>query len=173
MNPLRAAPFNRRLAEACQAAGAACCCKGLLFLPEPEYHAITMWIGARDPAQQTEFESRTEAHGGFRLYHQRDRCQFLDHARRCRLHEAGVKPTECFWWPYHVYTDAEGGLEIRVCTSCCEGHRQGPADADVARTIELQARAIGLDVLRAFRRVYAGSYATRFVVKIPPGTQVR
>jgi len=170
MNEANISPLNQRLAEACQAAGAACCHSGFLFLPDTEYLALAAWLEANHPGERAQFEARMMplTHAGFHLYDQRHRCQFLDRARRCRLHKAGVKPTEYFWWPYHVYAADNGQLEIRVCTACCEAHRQSETATDFVDTIECQARAIGLDLMRDFRREYAGGYPTRLVRTIAP-----
>jgi len=68
-----------------------------------------------------------------------------------------VKPSECFWWPFHVFTAAAGGLEIRMSTTCCEGYRHYTPGLPFLEIIAAQAKAIGHARLRAFRAVYPGS----------------
>jgi len=166
MNPLRDDAFNQQLACACQATRAACCRKGLLFLPLPEYHRIRHWLARNEPAGLAEFEARCQPHEGFFLYDQKDSCQFLDGRALCRLHEAGVKPSECFWWPFHVYCAADGRLEIRLSTSCCQGHQYFQPGLPFVALVEAQARDLGGAVIREFRRHYAGSYDTILVKQI-------
>jgi Fe-S-cluster containining protein len=154
--------FNGRLARSCQAAGAACCKKGKLFLPLAEYRGIVDWMREHSPAEGAGFESRCVHHDaeGFVLYDQEQACQFLTPDDLCRLHTQGVKPSECFWWPLHVYVTPEDGLEIRVSTSCCEAYKNTAGLARYADEIADKVPEIGEETLRAFRRSYGGSYAT-------------
>lgn len=167
MNAIEQSGFNQKLAGACQAKCAACCRKGKIFLPENEFQAIKQWAAkASTPAEISEFEGRTEAFDGFRLYDQKDSCQFLDRNNLCRLHTQGVKPTECFWWPFHVYTAATGALEIRLSTSCCDGYKFFTPGLPFLDIVESQARAIGFAAIRKFRNKYPGSYDSKTVREI-------
>ena len=112
------------------------------------------------PKDLAEFETRCEKHDGFSLYDQQDSCQFLDKNNLCRLHDAGVKPSECYWWPYHVYEEKDGSLSIRLSTSCCEGYKSVGSGVAFIATVENQARSIGGSLLRKFRQTYHGSYQT-------------
>jgi hypothetical protein len=51
---------------------------------------------------------------------QKDCCQFLSEKNLCRLHLEGVKSSECFWWPVHIYGTEPENLELRVATICCK-----------------------------------------------------
>jgi len=160
MNTLAATETNERLAAACQECSAACCRKGKLFLPEREYLAIRRYLAEFSQADIDEFDARCTKQDGFRLYDQQTKCQFLDEMNLCRLHTKGVKPSECFWWPFHVYAAADGELEIRLSTSCCDGFKAVSDPLPFTNQIALQAGEIGFDLLRTFRKFYAGSYGT-------------
>lgn len=168
MNSIQTDQFNDKLAAACQACAAACCKKGKIFLPPQESAAIEAWIQRNNPAELAEFQMRQTAHDGFSLYDQQECCQFLDERNLCRLHTDGVKPAECFWWPFHVYATEDQSLEVRLSTSCCDGYRYlSPATSHpFIEKIIAQARQIGLGLIRRFRRVYAGSYEAIPVAKI-------
>ncbi len=159
--------LNDQLAHACQSCQAACCKKGQLFLPRVEYermHAHAQKLGS---AAVEEFEERVSDHGSFLLYDQKDRCQFLDERNLCELHPLGLKPSECFWWPYHVFTaGSQESLEIRLYTSCCEGYRAHGPHSPYPAHIEEGVNAMGFDVVRAFRRQYGGSYDTQFIQSV-------
>jgi hypothetical protein len=159
--------FNKCLAKSCMANASSCCCKGQIFLPSNEVEAIREWLRTRSEAEQAEFERcLDENHDGFALFDQETRCQFLDAANLCRLHNEGVKPTECYWWPLHVYDNERQQLEIRISESCCgahhclDGSRAEESEAELDK-IEARARTIGLDVIRRFREAYRGSYSSR------------
>jgi Fe-S-cluster containining protein len=143
MNTIAETDFNQKLAAACQSKCASCCCKGMIFLPENEFQAIKQWVSNKSPADLSEFEQRTKMFDGFRLYDQKDRCQFLDQGNLCRLHSQGVKPTECFWWPFHVYAASDKSLEIRLSTSCCDGYKYYTPNLPFLEIIESQAKTIG------------------------------
>jgi hypothetical protein len=155
--------FNTELAKSCQACQASCCRKGLLFLPTQEYRNIVNWLENKSPGELNEFQGRAVEHEGFYLYDQREVCQFLDDQNLCRLHLQGVKPTECFWWPFHVYVNDANSLEIRLSTSCCDGYKHFRPNLPFISIIEEQARKFGADLIRAFRSVYKGSYDTKLV----------
>lgn len=166
MNTLATTEINSQLAASCQACAAACCRKGQLFLPDDEYEAIRSHLLRHNPGELGEFERRCTRYERFRLYDQQEKCQFLDEANLCRLHTQGVKPSECFWWPFHVYVAGDGMPEIRLSTSCCEGFKAVSDPQPFTNAIEQQAREMGYDLLREFRRVYAGSYDTTPVAKL-------
>lgn len=169
MNELGASGFNDLLATACQAAGASCCKSGRLFLPLEECRQIEAWLAARSADELGEFRRRCGRHEGFYLYDQQQRCQFLDDRNLCRLQAAGLKPSECFWWPFHVYVNEQDRLEIRLATSCCSGHRHyGPGLPFVAQ-VEAQAQRLGAGLIRRFRQAYPGSYQTVLVKQIEFG----
>ena len=170
MNPLAQTDFNLKLAAACRTQCAACCRRGVIFLPESEYQALRQWVVNNAPADLPALEARTKQFDEFRLYDQKDRCQFLDERNDCRLHAEGVKPGECFWWPFHVFIAADGGLEIRMSTTCCEGFRHYTPGLPFLDQVEAQARAIGYARLRAFRAVFPGSDQL-MVVKALPGSK--
>ncbi len=129
---------------------------GRLFLPRGEYEAICRHLARTAPEALPEFQKRAEDHGSFLLYDQKDRCQFLDEANLCRLHPLGLKPSECFWWPYHVYVGSAGRLEVRLFTACCDGYKSHGPHSPYPRLIERRVAEIGHEVVRAFRRVYPG-----------------
>ena len=110
---------NKHLAVSCGQTNVACCKEGFIFLPRSEYEAILSHL-KNDVAGLEEFKARIVDHGEFLLYNQKSSCQFLASDNRCQLHPLGIKPTECFWWPGHVYLGSNGTLEIRVA-SCCGG----------------------------------------------------
>ena len=128
-----------------------------MFLPEPEYQAIHAWAAAHSPWDVPELERRSQDFDGFRLYDQENRCQFLDEHQACRLHKEGVKPTECFWWPFHVFAAADGALEIRLFQACCDAYKHYVPGLPMLEIIEAQARKIGLATIRSFRQVYPGT----------------
>ena len=153
--------FNQKLASACQHCEAACCKKGRLFLPRKEHEAIRLHLERTDPAGLQAFQDRIEDHGAFLLYDQKNLCQFLDEANRCRLHPLGLKPSECFWWPYHVFADPAGGLEVRISTGCCDAYKHHGPHSPYPRLIGQQVAEIGHEVIHAFRRVYRGGQNTQ------------
>lgn len=159
--------FNDRLASACQATCSSCCKKGKIFLPEVQYQAIRKWVATNSPGELDEFESRTEAFDGFRLYDQMDICQFLDKQNLCRLHNHGVKPRECFWWPLHVYTTESSDLEIRVSSSCCDGYLHIQPDTPYVDGVIDEVKVLGSELIRNFRGVYPGSYSGIALRPIP------
>jgi len=159
---------NDQLATACQKCGSACCKKGQIFLPRDEYRQIRLHAQALGPAAVAEFDSRISDHGLFYLYDQKQGCQFLDSGNLCRLHDIGIKPTECFWWPYHVFAAGPDALEVRLSISCCDAHKTHTPDSSYPALIVEEADQIGFDVIRAFRRAYAGtSTDTRLINRIP------
>ena len=153
--------FNLRLASACQNCGAACCKRGKIFLPREEYDRIRLHAASLGPGEEAEFVDRTTDNGSYFLYDQKDGCQFLDAKNLCRLHAKGVKPSECFWWPYHVFPAESGGLEIRLFTGCCDAHKEHHSGTVYPKLIEVAANRIGFDVIREFRRNYAGTCDTK------------
>lgn len=161
-----AAEVNQQLATACQQCGSACCKKGRIFLPRDEYLRIRRHVQAIGPGATAEFDSRISDHGIFFLYDQDGGCQFLDAANLCGLHELGLKPTECFWWPYHVYTsDDAAELELRLFLDCCDAHKADRPDSPYHRQIEQDALRIGFDVIQKFRETYGGAVAQTRLIK--------
>lgn len=155
---------NLLLASSCNDAQAACCKDGYVFLPNSEYQAICQHLKDR-PADLQEFKSRVTDHGDFLLYNQKTRCQFLLADERCELHPLGIKPTECFWWPAHVYLADDGSLEIRVAT-CCSGCGLVTSDSLHIQKVAEQARVIGLSILGEFRRTHSYGTSYRVVAKL-------
>jgi hypothetical protein len=164
--------FNARLAAACQQKAAACCKKGSLFLSPAERATIERHVAAQGPAAAAEFAARIQAHDGFSLYDQRNRCQFLTDDNLCSLHPLGIKPNECFWWPYHVYADGDGRLMIEISTTCCDAchYHDEVAAAQFLDAIDERVASLGPEVFRRFRATYGGSYGRRPVrpVRTPP-----
>jgi hypothetical protein len=113
MTDVRESEDNMLLASSCSKEQVACCKDGYIFLPRSEYQAIIKHLTSR-PNDLQEFTSRIADHGDFLFYNQQTRCQFLRSDERCELHHLGIKPSECFWWPAHVYLADDGTLEIRV-----------------------------------------------------------
>jgi hypothetical protein len=163
MNELSASDFNDLLATACRAAGASCCKLGRLFLPLEECRQIEAWLAASSADELDEFRRRCAPHEGFHLYAQENRCQFLDDQCLCRLHSVGLKPSECFWWPFHVYVNQQDQLEIRLAASCCASRLHCQPGLPFVGQVEAQVRRLGTDLIRRFRRVYPGSYQTVLV----------
>ena len=159
--------FNGQLAKACRACHSACCKKGLLFITDAEHAAIAASLASTDPTGLAEFLARCTHCHGFHLYDQKERCQFLDAQDYCRLHVSKLKPTECFWWPYNIYK-TDGRFEIRISTSCCDGHKAHSDTSPYPRWIAHKANAIGLDVISAFRDAYKGSYENRLISPVLP-----
>ena len=155
--------LNKPLASACQAACSSCCCKGKIFLPSAEYDRLRVWVRENAVSDLEEFDSRSECLDGFYLYDQKTRCQFLDARNLCRLHDKGVKPTECFWWPLHIYTGADDSLEIRVSTSCCDAYKSIPPESPLVASLKKEALQLGRELLKKFRDVYSGSYNGRLL----------
>ena len=151
---------NDHLASSCREANTWCCKDGFVFLPRQEYLRIIEYLAGKPEARE-EFDLRIYDHGDFLLYDQKTRCQFLDKDELCELHPLGVKPTECFWWPAHVYMTDDGELEIRV-SECCSGCKFITKGSNHLKVVEKQARAIGLSVLRRFR--IAHSYDVNYSV---------
>jgi len=163
---MTAEEVNEQLAGACQKCGAACCKKGQIFLPRDEYARIRLHVQASGSAELAEFESRITNHGLFYLYNQRDGCQFLDSENLCRLHTIGIKPAECFWWPYHVFASDADGLEVRLSTTCCDAHEAHTPESPYPSLIAEEVERIGFDVIRAFRKAYGENAGTHFVGRI-------
>ena len=163
---MTAEEVNDQLAAACQKCGAACCKKGQIFLPRDEYARIRLYAQASGPDETAEFDSRITDYGLFFLYDQGSGCQFLDSGNLCRLHDIGIKPTECFWWPYHVFASEAGELEVRLSTNCCDAHETHGPESPYPGLIAEGADQIGFDVIRAFRQAYGGSSGTKLVGRI-------
>src|SRR3989344_2513338 len=144
---------NAQLALACSKVQAACCRDGYVFLPRSEYQAIIEHL-ANKPNDLLEFTSRVVDHSDFLLYNQQTRCQFLHPDERCELHPLGIKPSECFWWPAHVYLADDGTMEIRVA-ACCSGCSFIQPESSHIKKVAEQARAIGLQLLKNFRTVHS------------------
>lgn len=149
---------NSNLAAACQACASSCCKKGLLFLLPEEKDQIEEWIRAKSPNELDSFRTKLEDCGDFFLFDQEDSCQFLDDRNLCRLHVDGVKPTECFIWPAHVYVGNLGDLEVRISNSCCEGFKYISVGHPAIDSAESLARRAGYERMLAFRAKYGGSY---------------
>lgn len=162
---------NAALATTCMAAGAACCRAGKVLLSPSEYDDLAAYVASRSAAERAEFDGRCEEHDGFRLYDQREGCQFLTEDALCRVHPLGIKPKECFWWPLHVYETAEGSLEIRSASYCCRAASSLSQDGTHVDLIAEQAAELGHDVLRKFRKVFPGNYSEKQRVRVlDPGT---
>jgi hypothetical protein len=158
--------LNSSLATACQLSQGSCCKKGLLFLPEDEYQAIVEWVAANSANELGEFESRCVKYDGFYLYDQKDCCQFLTETNLCRLHSEGVKPSECFWWPVHIYGTKPENLELCVATGCCNACEYIDTNSSLLDDITKRFHELGADVICRFRGVYSGSYEKRFLRKL-------
>lgn len=157
--------FNHILAKTCQGCHAACCKQGKVFLPRAEHDRIVRFLHETPDALAAYLE-RLEDHGEFFLYAQRDRCQFLDERELCQLHPLGLKPTECFWWPYHVFSDADGELEVRVSTLCCDAYKAHGPDSPYPRLIARKVTELGPEMIQAFRRAFPGGMGTLAVGKV-------
>jgi Fe-S-cluster containining protein len=162
---LKASSDNGAIAQTCQESNAACCRKGKLFIPESEYTHIANWILNNSPDELKEFQSRLEVFDGFYLYDQQDTCQFLDRHALCRLHTSHVKPSECFWWPLHVYKSDTGELEIKAANYCCLAAVEITKETHHVDLMEKQARHIGLHLITAFRNVYPGAPKDKVLVR--------
>jgi hypothetical protein len=165
-NSIVATEANKKLASACQKNNSACCKKGKIFLPKNEYEGLKNWINNNMPEEAKDFNERTESHSTFYLYNQRDGCQFLSKDGLCKLHTKGIKPTECFWWPIHVYSGKNKQMEIRLATTCCAGCQSVRNDEDFLKLVEKDAKIIGLDIIRQFRAVFPGGYHKYETIKI-------
>lgn len=140
---------------------------GLLFMPDKEYLVIVKWLQDKSPNELEEFKARCKKYDGFYLYDQQQACQFLDNKNLCRLHEDKVKPTECYWWPLHVYIGDDNCLDIRVSTSCCDGYKFIDNKSSVIEDIKMVVEKLGQEIFRKFRSKYQGSYNNRSILKIP------
>jgi len=157
-------PINYKLANACQKNGSACCKLGQLFMTTDEHAAIVKWLSINSPEELGVFKARARRLEGFFLYDQGNRCQFLDEQELCRLHADKVKPAECFWWPLHVYRNPiSAALEIRISTSCCEGHSCVRISDGIVDDIRNECKIIGTEVIHRFRDEYKGSYDNKFI----------
>jgi hypothetical protein len=136
-------------------------------MPRGEYERVRQYVVSMGPTEMVEFASRVTDHGLFFLYDQRNGCQFLDPSNLCRLHNLGIKPAECFWWPYHIFTNDENQavLELRVFLDCCDGHEAYQGDPSYPQMIEEAAQHIGLDVIKKFREVYHGGGGTTRLIR--------
>lgn len=127
---------------------------------------------ATRPEELADFDKRVENHGAFLVYDQKSGCQFLDADDLCTLHDEGLKPTECHWWPYHVFARDENSLEIRLSQTCCTAYKLHTERARYPALIAAQAREIGLDTLRSFRRIFPGERTGLLVHTIPAPSRV-
>lgn len=155
---------NALLASSCVKEQAACCKDGYIFLPRSEYLSIIEYLSGK-PDELQEFTSRVANHGDFLLYNQKTRCQFLQPDEQCELHPLGIKPTECFWWPAHVYLAEDSTLEIRVAT-CCSGCSLIQPDSSHVKKVAEQARTIGLLLLKSFRTIHSYGKNYKVVAKL-------
>ena len=84
---------------------------------------------------------------------------FLDARDRCTLHEQGLKPRECHWWPLHAYQESGSGApRMAVCLAdyCCAGGGS-TRDAQLMATHYADEILAALPALRGFRAVFPGS----------------
>ena len=164
---MSADPVLERLCAACDAAGAACCKSGSIFLTLAEHAAIALHCAVdADPALAAAFHDRASLHGGFAMLEQRDACMFLDSRDRCTLHERGLKPRECHWWPLHVYQESDSGApRMAVCLAdyCCAGVGSTRDAQLMAARYADEMRAV-LPALQGFRAVFPGSAPRRHVM---------
>jgi hypothetical protein len=158
---------NKQLAQACQATCSSCCKKGLLFLLPEEKAQIEEWISSHSPDEMGVFHSSLTKKEGFYLFDQKNSCQFLDQYNLCRLHGDGVKPTECFLWPAHVYVGLFGNLETQVSNTCCEGYRYITEGHPAISGASQFADRIGYERLLRFRKAYGGSYGHNLLENLP------
>ncbi|KKQ18298.1 MAG: hypothetical protein US31_C0006G0029 [Berkelbacteria bacterium GW2011_GWA1_36_9] len=165
-NQLIGTNANKELAIACQKNNSNCCRKGKIFLPKQEWENIKNWVNNNLPEVVNEFKERTIPYPTFYLYDQRNGCQFLSNNGSCQLHNEGVKPTECFWWPIHVYSGKDGQMEIRIATTCCDGCQSIRNDQEFLEIVEKDAKRIGLDVIRQFRTIFPGGYHKYETIKV-------
>lgn len=124
------------------------------------------YLAATHPKAVVEFDARCEDHGNFQIYEQAPGCQFLDEHNLCTLHGIGLKPAECFWWPYHVYANKHDELEVRVSSGCCNAFQFHEPSSGYADMVVNEAREIGYDVLRAFREAFPGRCPSLLVQQI-------
>jgi hypothetical protein len=78
----------------------------------------------------------------------------------------GVKPSECFWWPVHIYGTEPENLEFCVATRCCTACEYIDANSLLLDDITKRVCELGTDVICRFRRVYSGSYEKQFLRKL-------
>jgi Fe-S-cluster containining protein len=162
-------PVLERLYTACDAAGAACCKSGSIFLTPAEHDAIARHCAAQaEPALAETFGQRASLHDGFGMLDQGEGCMFLDARNRCTLHDLGIKPRECHWWPLHAYRESDAGTRrMAVCVAdyCCAGVGSvGDARNMAARYADEIPAA--LPALRRFRAVFPGSAPRRHAMWI-------
>ncbi len=163
MATIKESADNSLLASSCEAGHSACCKDGYIFLPKKEFETVLQYL-ATQPKNLKEFRSRVTDFGNFLLYNQKTRCQFLLADERCELHPLGIKPTECFWWPAHVYLADDGTLEIRVA-NCCSGCGLIQPNSPHVEKVAEQARTIGLPIITEFRRTHSYGKDYRVVMK--------
>ncbi len=143
-----------------------CCKKGKLFLPEAEYNKMRTWLIKNSPDELDNFDKRIEEHDGFYLYDQKNSCGFLNEKDLCRLHVDGIKPTECFAWPFHVYLDDKQELEIRYSNTCCQSYLEIETHRDEAIRYARELLAyFDENIIRSFRNTYNGSYGSKHLCK--------
>lgn len=166
---MSADPVLERLCSACDAAGAACCKSGSVFLTLAEHDAIAQHCAVDpDPALAEAFHQHASLHGSFAMLDQGVGCMFLDSRDRCTLHERGLKPRECHWWPLHVYLESdEGAPRMAACLAdyCCAGVGSAEDAQKMAARYADEMRA-ALPALRRFRAVFPGSAPRRHVMWI-------
>jgi len=154
--------FNANIAKSCISSCSSCCKKGKLFLPKVEYERMRAWLITNSPEELEAFEERIEKHDGYYIYDQKKSCGFLDEKDLCRLHVDGVKPTECFAWPFHVYLDEKQALEIRYSDTCCNAYHEIETRRHESIRYARQLLAdYDEDLIRSFRNVYNGSYGSK------------
>ena len=163
--------LNSNLARSCMATCSSCCKKGKLFLPNAEYERMRDWLIENSLEELRDFEGRCEKQRSFVIYDQKTACGFLDERDLCRLHEDGVKPTECFAWPFHVYLDENEALEIRYSDTCCSAYRviEERFEESARYASDLLAN-YDEETIRAFRSVYNGSYGSKHLCAWKAGT---
>lgn len=161
------ADANQRLAESCRACSARCCKKGLLLLLPHELASIEGWLQEHAPENIGPFRDRIHYYDDFALFDQQLSCLFLDDNDLCVLHSAGLKPTECFIWPLHIYLGHRAEtVDVRVSTSCCDGYQNiTDTHPSVYEAIKY-ARAVGYNRLTYVRSAYPGSYQTRLILTV-------
>lgn len=157
--------INDQLAHACQTREAACCCKGKVFLPKDELFEIQKWLTVNQADMLPDFESRLEHYETFSLYDQKERCQFLDNDNLCVLHESKTKPTECYWWPLHVYQGQDESLDIRVSTTCCDAYKHIPSDSSLVDDVEAGVERLGKEIFFDFRKAFPGTLPGKNVIR--------
>ena len=155
---------NINLANECINSCSQCCFKGKVLLFPDEYESIKKHLSKTSESNLKEFLSNCENFEEFYLLNQNQRCQFLNNRNLCTLHDLGLKPSECFWWPAHFYVTTGDTLEILLADYCCQSFKQINEQSEHIQNMNNFLTEEKALIIKKFRKIYDGNFKNKLQV---------